>query len=309
MDLKEQRYVCTLAQYGSITKAAEHLYISQPSLSVYISNLEKSIGTKLFNRIGKRFVLTFAGEQYVKVANQMLALEDGFQAALSDIVQGEAGRLRIGLHLRRSPYLIPAVLSEFCQIHPNVQIDLHESDFKTLSNLLLEGRLDLLMSNRRISNSEEIQYVHVYDDRLLMVARSGHPMAQSGVWKIKGDNHQWVNLKSFEDETFIVQSPEQSIRYFTDCAIEYSNARPKKYIMVSNIETANQMAAEGLGIAFNMESYSKHFHYKKPVHFFLVGDPEFKTEFSVAYCKKAYLSNYMKDFIRIVKSRGQHLLF
>lgn len=309
MDLKEQRYVCTLAQYGSITKAAEHLYISQPSLSVYISNLEKSMGVKLFSRIGKRFVLTFAGEQYVKTAQQMLSLEDGFQAALSDIVRGSSGRLRIGMHLRRTPYLIPAVLSEFYQIHPNVEIDLHEADFKSLSNLLLNGQLDLLMSNRKIANSNEIQYEHIYDDRLLMAVSSNHPLIREGIWKIKGNNHQWINLKAFQNENFIVQSPEQSIRYFIDRAIEFSDVQPQKYIMITNIETANQMAAEGLGIAFNMESYAKHFQYKKPVTYFLVGDPKFKTEFNISYCKETYLSGYMKDFINIVKSTGKHLLF
>lgn len=309
MDLKEQRYVCTLAQYGSITKAAEHLYISQPSLSVYISNLEKSMGAKLFSRIGKRFVLTFAGEQYVKVAKQMLSLEDGFHAALSDIVRGSSGRLRIGLHLRRTPYLIPAVLSEFYRVHPNIEIDLHEADFKNLSNLLLSGQLDLLMSNRRIASGNNIQYVHIYDDRLLMAVNSNHPSIREGIWKIKGDNHQWINLKVFENESFIVQSPEQSIRYFTDRAIEYSGAKPKKYLMITNIEAANQMAAEGLGIAFNMESYAKHFYYKKPVTYFLVGNPEDTMEFSIAYCKETYLSGYMKDFIDIVKNTGSHLLF
>ena len=55
MNLKEQTYVCVLAECGNITKAADRLYISQPALSIYINNLEKSLGTKLFERAGKRF--------------------------------------------------------------------------------------------------------------------------------------------------------------------------------------------------------------------------------------------------------------
>lgn len=58
MNLKEQEYVCVLAECGNITKAAEKLYISQPALSIYISNLEKTLGVKLFDRSGKRFTLT-----------------------------------------------------------------------------------------------------------------------------------------------------------------------------------------------------------------------------------------------------------
>lgn len=75
MNLKEQTYVCVLAECGNITKAADRLYISQPALSIYINNLEKSLGTKLFERAGKRFVLTPAGELYVEKARKMLELK------------------------------------------------------------------------------------------------------------------------------------------------------------------------------------------------------------------------------------------
>ena len=78
MDLREQKYVCTLAELGNLTRAAERLYISQPALSIYITNLEKNLGTPLFDRSGKKFTLTYAGEQYVKRAEKMLELEREF---------------------------------------------------------------------------------------------------------------------------------------------------------------------------------------------------------------------------------------
>ena len=76
MDLREQKYVCALAECGNLTRAAEKLYISQPALSIYINNLENSLGVKLFERIGKRFVLTYAGERYVEAAQKMLDLKE-----------------------------------------------------------------------------------------------------------------------------------------------------------------------------------------------------------------------------------------
>lgn len=68
MNLKEQEYVCALAENGTITAAAKELFISQPALSIYINNLEKSLGVRLFERVGKQFILTYAGEQYVEKA-------------------------------------------------------------------------------------------------------------------------------------------------------------------------------------------------------------------------------------------------
>ena len=85
MNLKEQTYVCVLAECGNITRAAERLFISQPALSIYISSLEKSLGIRLFERVGKKFVLTCAGELYVEKARKMLALKAEFDEALSEM--------------------------------------------------------------------------------------------------------------------------------------------------------------------------------------------------------------------------------
>ena len=70
MNLKEQQYVCTLARCQSLSRAAEELFISPSALSVYISNLEKQLGIQLFDRIGKQFTLTYAGELYVEQAKK-----------------------------------------------------------------------------------------------------------------------------------------------------------------------------------------------------------------------------------------------
>ena len=92
MNLKEQTYVCVLAECGNITKAADRLYISQPALSIYINNLEKSLGTKLFERAGKRFVLTPAGELYVEKARKMLELKKEFDEAMAEIRDNKRGK-------------------------------------------------------------------------------------------------------------------------------------------------------------------------------------------------------------------------
>ena len=80
MDLKEQKYVCALAECKSLTRASERLYISQPALSLYINNVEKNLGAPLFERNGRKFELTWLGKQYVEKASQMLELERQFEA-------------------------------------------------------------------------------------------------------------------------------------------------------------------------------------------------------------------------------------
>ena len=86
MNLKEQQYVCTLARCQSLSRAAEELFISPSALSVYISNLEKYLGVRLFERTGrgKAFVLTSIGEEYVVRAEKMLELKAEFEGLVEN---------------------------------------------------------------------------------------------------------------------------------------------------------------------------------------------------------------------------------
>lgn len=147
MNLKEQTYVCVLAECGNITRAAERLFISQPALSIYISSLEKSLGIRLFERVGKKFVLTCAGELYVEKARKMLALKAEFDEALSEIAGGKRGRLRIGVQLRRETWLIPPVLARFKREYPDIEVMIREGNHGELMQMFEAYELDLVLMN------------------------------------------------------------------------------------------------------------------------------------------------------------------
>ena len=137
MNLKEQLYVCTLAQTGSLSKAAQLLFISQPALSLYISNLEKQLGIQLFDRIGKHFTLTYAGELYVEQAKKMLAMKETFDSKISELINGRCERLRVGIQSIRSanmaPYLLPRLESS-CE---RLKIFWKEDFYQNLENMYL----------------------------------------------------------------------------------------------------------------------------------------------------------------------------
>ena len=105
--------MCAIAKTGSLTAAAKILNTSQPNLSLFLSNLERSLNIKLFDRIGKQFRLTYAGELYVAKAQKMIRLKEEFDAEISSIVENISGRLRMGFQYFRSSRLIPPLVSAF----------------------------------------------------------------------------------------------------------------------------------------------------------------------------------------------------
>lgn len=93
MDFRELSYITAIAKYQNITKAAESLYISQPTLSKFLKALEEDIGLKLFRRLGNRYVLTHAGECYLQKAEQILQLKNELDLELADIMKRDVGVL------------------------------------------------------------------------------------------------------------------------------------------------------------------------------------------------------------------------
>ena len=96
MDLKEQKYVCTLAECKSLTRASERLYISQPALSLYINNVEKILGARLFERTNRRVALSEAGRLFLEEARRVLAQVDKAADVARRAQLGELGELKIG---------------------------------------------------------------------------------------------------------------------------------------------------------------------------------------------------------------------
>ncbi len=299
MDLREQEYVTTLAKYKNITKASEILYISQPTLSIFIKRLEERMGVKLFQYVDKKMILTQIGELYVKKAKEMLLIQNQFLNEMSDLVSGYTGKIKLGIHFRRTMHFLPKLLREFEEKYPKIEISLTETRSKIMEEKLIDGELDLVFTNS-ITHTDKLNIVPLYKDKLLLAVSPNNPVCKYAK-KIKSHKYEYLDLEYVKNERFILQAPNQATRIFTDKALEYSNVQPKKTFIIQNMETASQLAAEEYGIAFTMESYAKFFNYMKPVNFYETGSPDVSVNLYIIYRKDFYLTSYMQDFISLVK--------
>ncbi len=299
MYLKEQEYVSAIAKYGNLKKAADSLYISSPTLSVFLSSLEERMGLKLFDRMGKQFVPTDAGRIYLQNAEEMLAISKRCTDQLSDLKQGARGSIRLGIHPRRTLYLLPKALKKFTDCYPNVRLFTYELSSSEMFARLLAGDLDFVINNRYMI-SPLLVYQPYYQDHLVAVCAKDHPVLTQLLHSDE-KNAGYLPLKPFSDETFILPSTSQSSRVCADAAFVYENITPKSRIIIENLETAAQLAAEGLGISFNFESYIRPFHYSKPVQWFRVGDPQKMVDYWMIYRKDKYIPTYTQYFMECLK--------
>ena len=148
MNLKEQQYVCALARCQSLSRAAEELFISPSALSVYISNLEKYLGVRLFKRMGrgKAFVLTSIGEEYVVRAEKMLELKAEFDRLVENELHRSHPAIRVGIQQRRAISIVPEVLQRFMEKYPDVEVIFRDGNQAELMKMFQEGSVDYIIS-------------------------------------------------------------------------------------------------------------------------------------------------------------------
>lgn len=300
MDLKEQLYVTKLAECGNITEAAKELYITQPALSMYINSLEITMGVKLFKRIKNKYVLTYIGEKYVEKAKEMLKLQSEFKSQLDEVIGGYDNRVRIGVQMRRSPYVVASMLSKARELLPNLNIRIIESDNKGLEKLLFENELDIIVYNCEKRNSG-LCYEHVFNDRVLLAVPQNSKFRLLGEWREEDSKFQWIDLHIFKNETFILPFPRQSLRDTSEIIFNEEKFSPKRIIELRNIRTIMQLVSEGFGVGFNRESYLNHMKDIDNIIYYNISSDSFSSELVISYCKNNKYSEWFYKIIEIVK--------
>lgn len=145
MDLKELNYVVTVANEGSISRAAEKLFMSQSSLSQAIRVLEQDLGTSVFVRTTRGVRPTAAGDAFIFHAKQILQQYRAACSEAADIENLNGGTVIFGISTYRGTYLLPPVLKRFRALYPKVHVEICEMDSIDLEDQLLEGLLDLAL--------------------------------------------------------------------------------------------------------------------------------------------------------------------
>ena len=285
MNLREQLYVCAIAKTGSLTAAAKILNTSQPNLSLFLSNLERSLNIKLFDRIGKQFRLTYAGELYVAKAQKMIRLKEEFDAEISSIVENISGRLRMGFQYFRSSRLIPPLVSAFSEEYPHVEFSFVEDTVSRLESMLSDNTIDIFFCNCPTKKSE-YEYHPIYRDSVATTADEGYP---------------WISLKLFENERFFLSRSGGSLRAFTDQILESAHVSPKHIITLDKVETIMELVSRGQGVGFCADSYRSFVSLSQPLHLFSVGNEMKRIDFCAVNMKGKVLTPYAKRAIEIVK--------
>ncbi len=299
MDFRDFSYVLAIAKAQNITKAADSLYITQPTLTKFLQNLEKEMGQKLFKKLGNRFILTYAGERYVAKATGILNLKKELDQEMGDIIRHNAGLLKIAFPTMRGTYMLPCTLPIFHSLYPNVRLDILEAHSSLLEGMLLSGEADLAFFNLPVK-SPDVDYEIISHEEVILVLSADHPLKSAGIKK-EGCRYPWLDLHLLEKEPFILQPAGQRTRQTVDQLFRLYHLHPQIRLQTTNIPAAAELASSGYGACFVTETHLKHIPFKKQPLFFSVGNPCTTVDFVAAFRRGSYLSYHAQEYIKIVR--------
>lgn len=243
--LQQLRILKAVATEKNFTKAAEVLYISQPSLSKQIKTLEKNLDITLVNRENNKISLTENGKVFLQYSERILALCEESCRALIDLKNGDRGNLTVGASQTIGTYLMPRVLALFAQNYPQIDLKVQVNSTRLIASNVLNREIDLAVVGGEIPDElkKNLTIRHFVEDELSLIISKSHPFAKKK--RIKKENLYYLN--------FITLNSNSTIRKFIDNILIQNGIETKQLKIVmqfNSIEGIKTAVSLGLGAAF-----------------------------------------------------------
>lgn len=311
MTSQQIEYVLTVAELRSFSKAAQKLFVTQPSLSQYIIAIEKQLGVTLFDRSTSPIKLTPAGEIYIKAAEKMKAIEDSLTNELSDMANLQTGSLKIGASTFRTSCLLSRSIAEFYKRYKGISIYITEHSSEQLKNLLRNSELDLIIGTgefdaayfRKEELARERLYLAVPKSNPINEELADYRLSFDDIRKcsIKYLTVQPVALGKFKAENFICAGHgEFGLDTLTDIC-EKSGFKPTVSMKVNTIETAFSLVFSGLGVALIPDTLIHFGNYMEHPYYYMLDETISSRPISLVFRKNGYLSNAAKEYCLTLK--------
>jgi len=226
-----------VARLGSYTRAAEELYMAQPTVSVQIKKLTESVGLPLFEQVGKRVHLTDAGRQLYATCQDIFSRLTAAEDELANIRGLKSGHLRLAVSTT-GKYFAPRMLAAFVQQHPGIEVSLQIHHRETLIERMA-GNLDDLYIFANPPDTGEVVRQTILPNPIAVFARADHPLAK--------EKH--IPFKRFAQEPFLIREPGSGTRMVAQRVFDQHGIAPRVRMELSTNEAIKQVILAGLGVS------------------------------------------------------------
>lgn len=305
--MKNMELVYAIYRYGSFSRAAEELYISQSTLSTAIQAIEAELGAPLFDRRQHPVRLTAAGEEFLRYYRAAKPLKEDMMARIQDIAELRGGGFSLGGTHYLLSYILPDAIVEFSRRYPQVELRLVECQSEQFKDLLFSCDIDLCLVCD-VSDPKLDTIGHAFFDRLYLavprsqVSRLGlaeHSLTAADI--LRGDPPQGDHSfrpADLEKMTFLQLTPGNNLCSRSERIFAELGARPGKVIRFNQFVTAYNLAGSGLGCTLASSRLIAQIDHPELVYYTLPS-PLMVRDFHFTTRKDAYISRSIRTFCEI----------
>jgi len=237
LELAQLEAFLQVAHHRSFSRAAEALFLTQPSVTARIQSLEREIGERLFERTGRSVSLTDAGHAFIPHAQRALtAVQEGTDA-IEAVRHGDIGSIRIGASASIATYVLPGILKHFRESRPRVHVHINTGTSEDIIERMLAGELHVAIV--RLTQHPEVESVHLYNDDLSLVVAPDHPFATK----------DRVTVAEAGREPFLFFERSSSYHSLIYSMFLRAGVVPESVMELDSMETTKHMVEAGIGIA------------------------------------------------------------
>lgn len=237
MQLEQIEGFVEIARRGSVSRAAEALFVTQPALTARLKSLERQLGASLFVRTGRGVRLSEAGRTFLPYAQRALESVAEGRRLVGEAARGGGGQLVLGAAPAVSTYVLPAILERFHAAHPGVQLSIQTAHSEHVLDLVLREQVQVGLI--RALRHPEIESIPLYEDELVLVVDPAHPFAARGS----------IAVEEIGGEQLILFDKTSSYHDVTSVFFREAGVVPRGVMELDNIDAAKRMVRQGLGVA------------------------------------------------------------
>lgn len=295
MNWNQLQYIITIAEEKNITKAAEKLYISQPSLSLSLRSLEDELGTPLFERRHGTLCLTYAGSLFYDWAVSTLHSRQQLSTKLNDISANSRQLIQIGISPHRSSIMLPRIFERFYNNFPDCEIRLVEQPTFILRKMLENNEIDFMID---VPNPDTINYTSeiLTEEKIILAVPSD--FLKNG---ITPKRDRLIALESTSAFPYIMLSSNQVIGKLSKKICDTFLFHPEVRLTCVSIETALTFVSRQLGIAFVPEIFAKQNRFSSEIRYFYIDGVDEARQICLIYPKKQYQSRQLKFLLDLFR--------
>ncbi len=300
MDQRYLDYILVLAETGNMTRAAQKLYISQPTLSQFLSKQEEKIGTPLFQRSEGIYKLTPVGEVYAEYARKVQELTVGLERDIKRL--STTIRINIGNSASRSLEMLTSILTDFRKQYPKVELTMTDCNVHTMSSAIAREEVEIAFVTAPSLNQYKGKYIELKKEEVLFAVSSSHPYCRT----LKGDNvHRLTSeelLEHFGGSPFILQPQGSCIRNLINSFFETHKFNPTIVFSTTYAQSIFDMVVSNLGLGFVPSGYAA----ESPAITYFSLVPEMYRIHYILYREEPWLEAPCRCLIKLAQQYVEH---